>query len=135
MAENKKKAISKVYGNITDEQEAILFQLAIERICDDMCDFYEQFYAHQGPGVIVYVPEAKKEEDTMFYLPVKALAAAIEDFRRQDMDGPAEIMQKTIVRAEALNPDIEALFLIQGEETLSLFHYNRERPVTGPVKA
>ena len=100
-----------------------------------MCDFYEHFYALQGPGAIVYVPEAAKEEDTMFYLCVGALAEAIKDFRNKDMDGPAEMMQKTIVRAETLNPEKEALFLIQGKETLSLFHYNRERSISGPIKA
>lgn len=117
------------------ETERALTQLTIERICADMCDFYEQFYAYEGPGAIVYVPTAEKQEDSMFYLAVPQLISALEDCKRKEMEGPAEVMQKAIARAEALNPDKEALFIIQDDKEMALIHYNREQSVQGPIKA
>lgn len=100
-----------------------------------MCDFYEQFYAFEGPGAIIYIPNAEKEEDSMFYLAVPHMISALEDFKRKELEGPAEVMQKAIARAEALNPDKEALFIIQDDKEMSLIHYNREQSVQGPIKA
>ena len=100
-----------------------------------MCDFYERFYAFEGPGAMVYVPRAEKEEDTMFYLTVQHMISALEDFKRKEMEGPADVMQKAIARAEALNIEKEALFIIQDENEMSLVHYNRENPILGSIKA
>lgn len=133
MSDQRKKMVAKLYGTATTPQEKMMVQLAIERICADMCDFFERFYENVGPGAIVYVPEAEKEEDSMFYLTVDQLIAAQNDFRNKDMDAPAEVMQKTITRAEAIDHSKEALFLIQDDSHLSLIHYNRERPTAGPI--
>jgi hypothetical protein len=92
-----------------------------------MCDFYEKFYAQEGPGTIVYVPDAEKEEDSMFFLSVDCLISAVDDLSRQELEGPAEVMRKAIARAEALDPEKEALFIIQDKEHLALVHYNREK--------
>jgi hypothetical protein len=101
-------------------------QLVIERICADMCDFYEKFYGNEGPGAMVYVPGTEKPEDSMFYLTVPALIQAQSDFRSRDMDGPAEIMQKAIARAEAIDPEKQAVFILQDDKQMSLICYNRE---------
>ena len=98
-----------------------------------MCDFYERFYAQEGPGAIVYVPNAEKEEDSMFFLSVDCLISAVDDLSRQESEGPAEVMRKAIARAEALDPGKEALFIIQDKEHLALVHYNREKSVSGPI--
>jgi len=92
-----------------------------------MCDFYAKFYAQEGPGTIVYVPDAEKEEDSMFFLSVDCLISAVDDLSRQELEGPAEVMRKAIARAEALDPEKEALFIIQDKEHLALVHYNREK--------
>ena len=101
-------------------------QLVIERICADMCDFYEKFYGNEGPGAMVYVPGTEKPENSMFYLTVPALIQAQSDFRSRDMDGPAEIMQKAIARAEAIDPEKQAVFILQDDKQMSLICYNRE---------
>jgi hypothetical protein len=101
-------------------------QLVIERICSDMCDFYDKFYAQEGPGAIIYVPRAENDEDTMFYLTVPALMTALKDFRDRDMEGPADVMQKAIARAESLDIQKEALFVLQDDQYMSLIHYKRE---------
>jgi len=131
MTNRRKELISKLQLSNPTEQEKILTQLTIERICADMCDFFETFYAQEGPGAMVYVPQAEKEEDSMFYLTVSHMITALDDFKRQEMEGPAEVMQKAIARGESLNPLKEALFIIQDEKEMSLVHYKRDQPTKG----
>jgi len=111
------------------ESERRMAQLVIERICSDMCDFYDKFYAQEGPGAIIYVPRAEDEKDSVFYLTVSALMTALKDFRDRDMEGPADVMQKAIARAESLDINKEALFVLQDEQYMSLIHYKREQSV------
>jgi len=126
MTDRRKQLISKLLLSTPTETERQLMQLTIERICADMCDFYDGFYAFEGPGAIVYAPRAEQEENTMFYLTVDCLITALNDFNSRDMTGPAEVMQKAIARAEALDVEKEALFIIQDEEYMSLIHYKRD---------
>jgi len=131
MTSRRKELLSRLNLSNPTEEEKILTQLTIERICADMCDFFESFYAQEGPGAMVYLPKAEKEEDSMFYLAVPHMINALDDFKRQEMEGPAEVMQKAIARGEALNPLKEALFIIQDEKEMSLVHYKREQPTGG----
>ena len=39
------------------------------------------------------------------------------------MEGAADVMKQAIVRAEKLDPDKEALFIIQDDKEMSLVHY------------
>jgi hypothetical protein len=128
MTNRRKELLSRLYLANPNESEQTLIQLTIERICADMCDHYIFFYANEGPGAIVYVPDAKKEKDSMFYLTVPHMINALDDFRNKEMEGPAEVMQKAIARAEALEADKEALFIIQDDKQMSLIHYNIEKP-------
>ena len=129
MTNRRKELLSKLQLSNPTEQEKVLAQLTIERICADMCDFFKNFYAQEGPGAMVYVPNAEKEEDSMFYLTVPHMITALDDFKRQEMEGPAEVMQKAIARGESLDPLKEAIFIIQDEKEMSLVHYKREQPV------
>jgi hypothetical protein len=104
-------------------------QLVIERICADMCDFYEKFYYNEGPGAIVYVPGSDDLEKSMFYLPVAALIQAQSDFNSREMEGPASVMQKAIARAESIDPTKQGLFIIQDEKQMSLICYERDQPL------
>ena len=126
MTDRRKQLLTKLLTANPSESEQKMVQLVIERICADMCDFYDKFYVNDGPGAIVYLPRADTEEDTMFYLPVAALMNALKDFRDRDMEGPADVMQKSIARAEALDLTKEALFIIQDAEFMSLVHYKRD---------
>ena len=90
-----------------------------------MSEYFRGFYSIEGPGVIIYVPNAP-EEDSMFYLPVDALMNALNDFNSRDMEGPADVMKKAITRAESVDPEKESLFLVQDEEHLSLIHYKHD---------
>ena len=126
MTDRRKQLISKLILSTPTETERKLMQLTLERICSDMCDFYDGFYANEGPGAIVYAPKAEEVENTMFYLTVNCLINALNDFNSRDMEGPADIMQKAIARAESLDVEKEALFIIQDEEHMSLIHYKRD---------
>lgn len=135
MTDRRKELSEKLYGSASSMEEQVLTQLTIERICADMADFFTKFYKEWGPGAIVYIPTAKEEKNTMFYLTVDQLIAAQEDFRKEGLEGPEEVMRKTIVQAERVNVNKEALFLIQDDNKMALLHYNREKPLPGPISA
>ena len=121
-------------ANPTEESQ-ILLQLTIERICADMCDFYERFYAQEGPGAIVYLPDVENEDESMFYLTVPHMITALEDMLKKEMEGPADVLRQAISRGESLDPIKEALFIIQDNEKMALVHYNKEKSVLGPIIA
>jgi len=117
--------IAKLMMSAPGETEQAMMKLAIERICADMCEYYRGFYSIEGPGAMVYVPEAD-EKDSMFYLNVECLMNALDDFNKRDMEGPADIIKKAIARAEAVDPVKESLFIIQDREQMSLIHYKHD---------
>ena len=88
-----------------------------------MCDYYFKFYHNEGPGAMVYVPEHEDEKKSMFYLTVDNLITAVDDLNKRDMEGAADVMKQAITRAEKLDPDKEALFIIQDSKEMSLVHY------------
>jgi len=128
MTDRRKKMLSQLQKENASEAEQKMIKLVIERICTDMCDFFTKFYNIDGPGAMVYVPDASEEEDSMFYLPVDALMNALNDFNSRDMEGPADVMKKAISRAESLNVEKESLFIIKDDKQMSLVHYKHDSP-------
>jgi len=126
MTSRRNKLLKKLIGTAIGEDEKKLYQLTIERICADMCEFYQKFYSNEGPGVMVYVPTHQDEKKSMFYLTVNNLIHAVDDLNKNDKTGEADVMKKAIVRAEKLDPDKEALFIIQDDRQMSLVHYKKD---------
>jgi hypothetical protein len=110
-------------ANPTEEQQKML-DLVVERILFDMSDFYEKFFAIEGPGVVVYAP--KSEEHSMFYLNTQQMMDAVNDFSNRQMDEMADLMRKTIAKAESADPTKTSLFLIQDEEQTSLYEFKKD---------
>ena len=123
MISRRNQLLKKLIGTAIGEDEKKLYQLTIERICADMCSYYFKFYHNEGPGAMVYVPEHEDEKKSMFYLTVNNLITAVDDLNKRDMEGAADVMKKAITRAEKLDPDKEALFIIQDSKEMSLVHY------------
>ena len=123
MTSRRNQLLKKLVGTAIGEDEKKLYQLTIERICADMCDYYFKFYHNEGPGAMVYVPEHEDEKKSMFYLTVDNLITAVDDLNKRDMEGAADVMKQAITRAEKLDPDKEALFIIQDSKEMSLVHY------------
>ena len=126
MTNRRNKLLKKLIGTAIGEDEKKLYQLTIERVCADMCDFYTKFHNNEGPGAMVYVPTHEDEKKSMFYLTVNNLITAVDDLTKNDLEGAADVMKKAIIRAEKLDPDKEALFIIQDEKEMSLVHYKRD---------
>jgi len=126
MTNRRNKLLTRLLRTVKGEEEATLMKLTIERICADMCEYYSKFYANEGPGAMIYVPDAEDEKKTMFYLNLNEMMAALDDFNNRSMDGPADVMQKAITRAEALSPEKESLFIIQDREKMTLILYKHD---------
>jgi hypothetical protein len=101
--------------------------LIIERILADMADFYEKFFNAEGPGVIVYSPE--NTENTMYYMTTKELITGLEDLTSRGIEGAADVMRRAIAKAESIDPEREALFIIEDKKGLKLFHFKREEMI------
>jgi hypothetical protein len=125
MTDRRQERINKLMKSAPSEEEQKMIKVTIERICSDMAEYFRGFHSIEGPGAIVYVPDAP-EKDSMFYLPVEALMNALNDFNSRDMQGPAEVMQKAIARSELVDPVKESLFIIQDKDQMSLIHYKND---------
>ena len=123
MTSRRNQLLKKLIGTAIGEDEKKLYQLTIERICADMCEYYQKFYQNEGAAAMVYVPEQEDAKKSMFYLTVNNLITAVDDLNKRDMEGAADVMKQAITRAEKLDPDKEALFIIQDSKQMSLIHY------------
>ena len=126
MTSRRNQLLKKLIATAIGEDEKKLYQLTIERVCADMCDFYTKFYNNEGPGAMVYVPTHEDEKKSMFYLTVNNLIHAVDDLTKNDLEGAAEVMKKATVRAEKLDTDKEAWFIIQDKKEMSLVHYKKD---------
>tara|TARA_B100000131_G_scaffold302419_1_gene325533 strand:+ start:1413 stop:1781 length:369 start_codon:yes stop_codon:yes gene_type:complete len=109
---------------MSGETEEKLLKLTVERIIADQADYYRKFYKNEGPGVVVFMPQ-KEEKDSMFYLTVDRLISAVNDANNGDLHG-AEHLKKAISLAESLNPEKEAVFLLQDDKDIQLFHFKTD---------
>ena len=127
MTDRKQKLIKKLLKPNPSETEEKMLTLIIERICADMADFYEKFFNAQGPGVVIYAPD--NTENSMYYMSTKELIVALEDLSSRGIDGAAEVMRKAIAKAESIDPERDALFIIEDKKGLKLFHFKREERI------
>ena len=127
MTDRKQKLIKKLLKPNPSENEEKMATLIIERILADMADFYEKFFAAEGPGVVVYAPD--NTENSMYYMKTKELITGLEDLSSRGIDGAAEVMRKAIAKAESIDPEREALFIIEDKKGLKLFHFKREEMI------
>ena len=126
MTNRRNKLLKKTNWHSNRRRRKKLYQLTIERICADMCDFYPSFIIMKVQGAMVYVPIHEDEDKSMFYLTVNNLINAVDDLNKNDLEGAADVMKQAIVRAEKLDPDKEALFIIQDDKEMSLVHYKKD---------
>ena len=127
MTDRRQKLVKKLLKANPSENEEKMLTLIIERICADMADFYEKFFAAQGPGVVVYAPD--NTQNTMYYMTTKELITGLEDLSSRGIDGAADVMRRAIAKAESIDPEKEALFIIEDKKGLKLFHFKREEMI------
>ena len=127
MTDRRQKLVKKLLKANPSETEEKMLTLIIERICADMADFYEKFFAAQGPGVVVYAPDNTK--NTMYYMTTKELITGLEDLTSRGIEGAADVMRRAIAKAESIDPEKEALFIIEDKKGLKLFHFKREEMI------
>ena len=127
MTDRRQQLIKKLLKANPSENEEKMATLIIERILADMADFYEKFFAAQGPGVVVYAPD--NTENSMYYMTTKELITGLEDLTSRGIEGAADVMRRAIAKAESIDPEKEALFIIEDKKGLKLFHFKREEMI------
>ena len=111
-------------GTTTGETEEKLLKLSIERIVADQAEYYKKFYKTEGPGAMNFMPQ-KKDKHSMFYLTVDLLIKAVNDANNRELGG-VEHLRKAISIAESLDPEKEALFVLQDKDDIQLFHFKSD---------
>ena len=124
MTSRRNKLLLKTLGTTTGETEEKLLKLSIERIVADQAEYYKKFYKNEGAGAMVFMPQ-KKDEDSMFYLTVDLLIKAVNDANNKELGG-VEHLRKAISIAESLDPEKEALFILQDKDDIQLFHFKTD---------
>ncbi len=124
MTNRRNKLLTRMLKTMSGETEEKLLKLTVERIIADQADYYRKFYKNEGPGVVVFMPQ-KDEKDSMFYLTVDRLISAVNDANSNDLHG-AEHLKKAISLAESINPEKEAIFLLQDAKDIQLFHFKTD---------
>jgi len=61
----------------------------------------------------------------MFYLTVDLLIKAVNDANKRELGG-VEHLRKAISIAESLDPEKEALFVLQDKDDIQLFHFKTD---------
>jgi hypothetical protein len=59
----------------------------------------------------------------------KELITGLEDLTSRDIEGAANVMRRAISKAESIDPEKEALFIIEDKKGLKLFHFKREEMI------
>ena len=124
MTSRRNKLLLKMLGTTTGETEEKLLKLSIERIVADQAEYYKKFYKNEGAGAMVFMPQ-KKDKDSMFYLTVDLLIKAVNDANNKELGG-VEHLRKAISIAESLDPEKEALFILQDKDDIQLFHFKTD---------
>ena len=124
MTSRRNKLLLNMLGTTTGETEEKLLKLSIERIVADQAEYYKKFYKNEGAGAMVFMPQ-KKDEDSMFYLTVDLLIKAVNDANNKELGG-VEHLRKAISIAESLDPEKEALFILQDKDDIQLFHFKSD---------
>ena len=124
MTSRRNKLLLKMLGTTTGETEEKLLKLSIERIVADQAEYYKKFYKNEGPGAMIFMPQ-KEDKDSMFYLTVDLLIKAVNDANNRDLGG-VEHLRKAISIAESLDPEKEALFVLQDKDDIQLFHFKSD---------
>ena len=124
MTSRRQQLLTRMLKSVSGETEEKLLKLTVERIIADQADYYRKLYENEGPGVVVFMPQ-KDEKDSMFYLTVDRLINAVNDANSRDLHG-AENLKKAIALAESVNPEKEAVFLLQDEKDIQLFHFKTD---------
>ena len=124
MTSRRNKLLLKMLGKTTGDTEEKLLKLSIERIVADQAEYYKKFYKNEGPGAIVFMPQ-KDDKNSMFYLTVDLLIKAVNDANKNELHG-VEHLRKAISLAESLDPEKEALFILQDNNDIQLFHFKAD---------
>ena len=124
MTSRRNKLLLKMLETTTGETEEKLLKLSIERIVADQAEYYKKFYKNEGPGAMIFMPQ-KEDKDSMFYLTVDLLIKAVNDANKRELGG-VEHLRKAISIAESLDPEKEALFILQDKDDIQLFHFKTD---------
>lgn len=106
----REKLIASVIGPELDETKAKMLNATIKLVLGDMGQHYCKMWEHEGPGVMVFQPE--RPDRTMFFLTLKEIHAAQEEFERENNGDMAETFRRILSAAQKIDPTEKAGYII-----------------------
>lgn len=121
----REKLIASVIGPKMDETKTRMLDATVRLILGDMGQHYCKFWEAEGPGVMVFQPEAG--ERSMFFLTLKELHAAQEECERSNDGDMAESFRRILSAAQKIDPQEKAGYVINDSYGMRYFEvdYNK----------
>ena len=63
----------------------------------------------------------------MYYMTTKELITGLEDLSSRGIDGAADVMRRAIAKAESIDPEREALFIIEDKKRIKIISLQARR--------
>ena len=99
-----------------------MLDATIKLVLGDMGQHYCKMWDAEGPGVMVFQPQ--NQERSMFFLTLKELHAAQEEFERGNDGDMAKSFRRILNAAQKIDPTEKAGYLINDAEGMRYFEVN-----------
>lgn len=121
----REQLIASVIGPKMDQTKAKMLDATVKLILGDMGQQYCKFWELEGPGVMVFQPESG--ERSMFFLTLKELHAAQEEYERNNDGDMAESLRRILGAAQKIDPQEKAGYVINDSDGMRYFEvdYNK----------
>jgi len=108
-----------------DDAQVKMLDATVRLVLGDMGQHYCKFWEAEGPGVMVFQPEAG--ERSMFFLTLKELHGAQEECERDNKGDMAESFRRILNAAQKIDPNEKAGYVINDSAGIRYFEicYNK----------
>lgn len=123
--DRREKLVASVLGPKMDNAQVKMLDATVRLVLGDMGQHYVKFWEAEGPGVMVFQPEAG--ERSMFFLTLKELHAAQEECERSNDGDMAESFRRILSAAQKIDPSEKAGYVINDSAGIRYFEicYNQ----------
>jgi len=123
--DRREKLVASVLGPKMDDAQVKMLDATVRLVLGDMGQHYVKFWEAEGPGVMVFQPEAG--ERSMFFLTLKELHAAQEECERSNDGDMAESFRRILSAAQKIDPSEKAGYVINDSAGIRYFEicYNQ----------
>lgn len=114
----REQLIASVLTKGMEEESAKALDATLKLILSDMGSMYIKFWESEGPGVMCFQPDSDR---TMFFITLKELNAAYEDYEQGNNHDLAETLNRILQAAQKINPTEKAGYIVNDDKGMKYF--------------